>query len=66
MIGSVPAKSKLKSIEYEKDFYKSELLNMGYFKTPDKRQLYELSLDELKDIYQEEKQKRNGACVDNA
>lgn len=39
------------SIEGQKDFYKSELLKKGYFKTPGGRQLYELSLYELKQIY---------------
>lgn len=43
------------SIEHQKDFYKSELLRMGYFKTPDKKQLYELSLAELESIYLSEK-----------
>lgn len=28
---------------------------MGYFKTPDNRQLYELTLSELVDIYKDEK-----------
>ena len=38
-------------IEIQKDFYKSELLKMGYFKTPEGKQLYELSLHELEKIY---------------
>ncbi|MGW6431762.1 Fur-regulated basic protein FbpA [Peribacillus butanolivorans] len=33
-----------KSIVLQRDFYKSELLRMDYFKTPEGRQLYELSL----------------------
>ncbi|MGE7766641.1 Fur-regulated basic protein FbpA [Peribacillus sp. NPDC096540] len=42
-------------VELEKDFYKNELLNMGYFKTPEGLQLYELTLSELEDIYKAEK-----------
>jgi hypothetical protein len=42
-------------VELEKDFYKNELLKMGYFKTPDKKQLYELTLSELIQIYDNEK-----------
>lgn len=38
--------------EAQKDFYKFELLKMGYFKTTEGLQLYELSLDELKTIYE--------------
>ncbi|PJN91189.1 hypothetical protein CVN76_06295, partial [Bacillus sp. mrc49] len=34
---------------------KNELLNMGYFKTPEGLQLYELTLSELEDIYKAEK-----------
>lgn len=37
--------------EAQKDFYKFELLKLGYFKTPEGLQLYELSLEELKAIY---------------
>lgn len=51
MIELVDTTKILNSIEHQKDFYKSELLNMGYFKTPDNRQLYELSLEELERIY---------------
>ena len=39
------------TIEQQKDFYKSELLELGYIKHVDGRQLYELSLYELKEIY---------------
>lgn len=38
-------------IEIQKDFYKSQLLELGYFKTPAGKQLYELSLHELEKIY---------------
>ncbi len=39
-------------IERLKDFYKSKLLELGYFKNPDGRQLYEHSIEELKEIYE--------------
>ncbi|AZV42722.1 Protein of unknown function (DUF3940) [Peribacillus asahii] len=55
MISSVPVKRLNKAIVIQKDFFKAELLNMGYFKTPDGRQLYELSLRDLEHIYQKEK-----------
>lgn len=47
----LPLKSLKNSIEHQKDFYKSELLEMGYFKTPDGKQLYQLTLPELEQIY---------------
>lgn len=57
MVSSVSISQLEKSIELQRDFYKSELLNLGYFKTHDGRQLYELELDELKDIYFEQRVK---------
>lgn len=39
------------AVEQRKDFLKDELLRVGYFKTPEKKQLYELTLTELEDIY---------------
>ncbi|MGI8380438.1 Fur-regulated basic protein FbpA [Priestia megaterium] len=39
------------AVEQRKDELKNELLRRGYFKTSDKRQLYELTLSELEDIY---------------
>ncbi|EOV9525601.1 Fur-regulated basic protein FbpA [Bacillus cytotoxicus] len=39
--------------EQQKDFYKFQLIEMGYFKTPEGLQLYELSLEQLKEIYKE-------------
>ncbi|MBL3644013.1 Fur-regulated basic protein FbpA [Bacillus sp. RHFB] len=42
-------------VELEKDFYKNELLKIGYFKTPEGLQLYELTLSELENIYKSEK-----------
>jgi hypothetical protein len=56
-IEQLPVKSLRESIEHQKDFYKSELLDMGYFKTPDGKQLYELSLRDLEYIYLKEKAK---------
>lgn len=44
---------ELKTIEAQRDFYKTELIQMGYFKTPEGLQLYELSLAQLKEIYEE-------------
>ncbi|WP_141433013.1 Fur-regulated basic protein FbpA [Bacillus sp. 03113] len=55
--------SKSTSDEHEKDDLKEKLLFLGYYKTPDKRQLYELSLTELKRIYQNEIRKK--AAVTN-
>jgi hypothetical protein len=39
------------AVEQRKDFLKAELMKMGYFKTPEKKQLYELTLTELEDIH---------------
>ena len=55
MIETIPYKSLVDSVEHKRDFYKSELLGMGYFKTPDNKQLYELSLSELECIYLNQK-----------
>lgn len=55
MISSVSTNQLNKSIELQRDFYKFELLKMGYFKTPEGLQLYELTLSELEDIYKAEK-----------
>ncbi len=43
------------TIEQKKDELKCELINRNYFKTPDGRQLYELSYEELKSILNEVK-----------
>ncbi|MEC5268253.1 Fur-regulated basic protein FbpA [Heyndrickxia coagulans] len=40
------------SSERRKDELKEKLLKLGYFKTPDDRQLYEMGLEELKKIYE--------------
>lgn len=47
--------------EQKKDLLKNELLSLGYFKTPDGLQLYELNLQELEQIYQNEK-RRSELC----
>ncbi|MBO1515577.1 Fur-regulated basic protein FbpA [Metabacillus bambusae] len=39
------------AVEQRKDFLKNELLKMGYFKTPENKQLYELNLSELEQIH---------------
>ncbi|MBZ9537060.1 Fur-regulated basic protein FbpA [Cytobacillus oceanisediminis] len=39
------------TLEQEKDDLKAKLINLGYFKTPDNRQLYELTYRELENIY---------------
>jgi Fur-regulated basic protein A len=37
--------------ELEKDFFKSELIKLGFYKAPDGRQLYELDIVELQRFY---------------
>lgn len=37
--------------QHQADELRAELIKLGYYKTPDKRQLYELSLLELEQIY---------------
>jgi hypothetical protein len=59
MISSVPFGQLRNAIEQQKDFYKSELIKMDYFKTPDGKQLYELTLSELEQIYENEKCRRD-------
>ena len=43
------------TIEQKKDELKRELIQLNYFKTPDGRQLYELSFEELETILKEVK-----------
>lgn len=43
--------------EQKKDEIKTKLIQLNYFKTPDGKQLYELTLSELEEIYQSKKQK---------
>ncbi|WP_430482787.1 Fur-regulated basic protein FbpA [Rossellomorea marisflavi] len=59
MISSVPFGQLRKGVQVQMDFLKSELLAMGYFKTPCGKQLYELTLSELEQIYENEKCRRN-------
>ncbi|MBP1083487.1 Fur-regulated basic protein FbpA [Bacillus capparidis] len=41
-------------LERKKDDIKSKLLEIGYYKTPEGRQLYELTLSELQKIYKKQ------------
>lgn len=43
------------TLEQEKDDLKAKLIDLGYFKTPDGRQLYELTYEELESIYNQQK-----------
>lgn len=40
-----------RAVQQRMDFLKNELLRYGYFKTPDGKQLYELTLTELEQIH---------------
>ena len=46
-------------IQHMEGYYRSELLKMGYFKTPDGLQLYELDISKLQEIYEEVKTSQN-------
>lgn len=39
--------------EQMKDTLKGKIIDLGYFKTPDGRQLYELTYQELENIYKQ-------------
>jgi Fur-regulated basic protein A len=54
VITKIPFGQLRRGLEIKMDFYKSELLKMGYFKTPDGSQLYELTLTELEQVYENE------------
>ncbi len=41
----------------DEDYFRSELLKLGFYKTQDGRQLYELDLDELQQFYEDERLK---------
>jgi len=41
------------NLDQMKDNLKAKLIDNGYFKTPDGRQLYELTYQELKNIYKQ-------------
>ncbi|MGY3717157.1 Fur-regulated basic protein FbpA [Sutcliffiella cohnii] len=51
-IEKVPVNRLRKAVEERMDFLKSQLLKMKYIKTPDGKQLYELTLTELEQIYE--------------
>jgi hypothetical protein len=44
-----------RAVEQKKDELKIRLFKLGYFKTLDGKQLYELTLSELEQIYENEK-----------
>jgi hypothetical protein len=58
VISNVPYGQLRKGLDVQRDFYKCELLKMGYFKTPCGKQLYELTLSELEQVYENEKARR--------
>jgi hypothetical protein len=58
MISNVPYGQLRRGIQVKMDYYKSELLKMDYFKTPCGKQLYELTLTELEQVYENEKCRR--------
>ncbi|WP_341356664.1 Fur-regulated basic protein FbpA [Rossellomorea sp. y25] len=58
MISTVPYGLLRRGIEAKMDFYKSELIKLDYFKTPCGKQLYELTLSELEQVYENEKARR--------
>jgi len=41
----------------DKDFFKAKLIELGYYKTPEGKQLYELDIDSLKELYEIERAK---------
>jgi Fur-regulated basic protein A len=58
VISNIPYGQLRKGLDLQRDFYKSELLKMGYFKTPCGKQLYELTLSELEQVYENERARR--------
>ncbi|MEQ7806178.1 Fur-regulated basic protein FbpA [Priestia aryabhattai] len=52
--------------EQKTDEIKTKLINLNYFKTPNGKQLYELTLSELKEIYQTQKQKNKGQATSSS
>jgi Fur-regulated basic protein A len=58
VISNVPYGQLRRGVQVKMDYYKSELLKMGYFKTPCGKQLYELTLTELEQVYENEKCRR--------
>lgn len=43
------------AVKHREDEIKNKVFKLGYFKTPDNKQLYELNLTELEQIYENEK-----------
>ncbi|WP_456273605.1 Fur-regulated basic protein FbpA [Bacillus sp. AK031] len=60
VIATIPFGQLRRGVQAKIDFYKAELLKMGYYKTPDGSQLYELTLTELEQIYENERCRRRG------
>jgi hypothetical protein len=61
VISKVPYGQLRRGVQAKMGYYKSELLKMDYFKTPCGKQLYELTLTELEQVYENEKcRRRNG------
>ncbi|WP_445505798.1 Fur-regulated basic protein FbpA [Niallia sp. 03091] len=50
------------NLEKKKDELKAELIELFYFKTPDGRQLYELSYEELESILKKVKKDEGVSC----
>lgn len=53
-----------RAIEQENDRLKSELISLGYFKTPDGLQLYELTNSELKETLENVKARKGAEELD--
>ncbi|MER2060000.1 MAG: Fur-regulated basic protein FbpA [Niallia sp.] len=51
------------NLEQKKDELKFQLIQLNYFKTPEGKQLYELSLDELQSILNEVKKNESNGRV---
>ncbi|MCM3619192.1 Fur-regulated basic protein FbpA [Sutcliffiella horikoshii] len=51
-IEKMPLTQLRRGVEARMDYLKSELIKMAYFKTPDGVQLYELTLTELEQIWE--------------
>lgn len=51
------------NLEQKKDELKFQLIQLNYFKTPEGKQLYELSLEELQSILNEVKKNESNGRV---
>lgn len=63
-IEKLPLTQLRRGIEARMDYLKSELIKLDYFKTPDGKQLYELTLTELEQVWEnvrtQQTEKRKG------